>query len=99
MIHGIAVVKPSTLVAFKMTRPDFTCSQRCGCVSGKIGMTGAGDKDDDAILFEVSNRPAQNKGFGNIFAFRSRSDAGDDTALLELTLQGETLITVASIPM
>ena len=54
-------------------------------------MTCAGDEDDDAILLEVPNGPAQDEGFGNILHFDRGLDARDDTALLELALQRETV--------
>jgi hypothetical protein len=84
---GIAIVDAIHLGRFQYdVRANLTSAQCSGGISREIRIAGAGDEDDDAAKFQVTNRAAQDEWLGHVLhldrGLHSRLHADlDQTAL------------------
>src|ERR1051326_2449904 len=63
--------------------------QSCGCVGGKVRITGTGGENDDAIQLKMPNGAPEDERFGHISHIDGGLHAGLDTHLVECAAQRE----------
>ena len=89
VVVRIAIVNAIDLCCLQNhVRADLARAQRGGGISGKIGIAGAGDENDDPSQFEVTNGAAENERLGHIFHFDRGLDACLDADLVAARFAG-----------
>ena len=92
VLFGIFVVDAVDLGGFEDdVGIDLVSAQGGRGVGGEVGVTRAGDENNDAVFLQVANGATENEGFGDLIHRNRGLDAGADVHFLQTIHDRETV--------